>query len=132
MTTLARNIMAGIIALLVVTCLALYISNLRYDSKVSSLEIKVSELSNENSILNSRVDTLKKMWFANNEASESQQEGIREKDQDQQTTIKEIEKLPTTGVNNAEDNQSDALPNDLIRLLSEHCNKVRGKACDSP
>jgi len=133
MTVAVRNILLSLIVSLSLLSLVLYVANLRQDRDIVSFKSRVSELSQENSILNSRVATLKMMWFATNVASKEQQEGLSKKEQTERETMAELENLPKNlGASDAKDDQSDVLPADVVRVLQRHCDQIRGKTCDNP
>lgn len=110
----------------------LYVSNLKKEAQILSLGNQISELSNTNSVLNSRIETYKKLFVAGKDAAKEQSEGILEQDKIEKETTTELKKLPTTGVENVESRRTDAIPDAVIRLLNNHCERVRGSPCDNP
>lgn len=111
----------------------LYMGNAKKEIQITKLTSTVSELASDNAQLKARVDSWKKLWMANGTASVEQQQGLKEQETIEKETLGELEKLPaTTGAKNGETSLNDSLPDAVVRLLSDHCAKVRGKPCDNP
>lgn len=128
MTTARLIVAVGVAALLA----WLYFGNLKKDAQILTLGNQIAELSNTNSVLNSRVETYKKLFVAGKEATVEQLEGIKEQEKLEKETLTELKKLPTTGVGNVESRRTDTIPDAVVRLLNSHCERVRGSACDNP
>jgi hypothetical protein len=124
----------GIIAALVILSLFLYVGNLKQDKEISQLTAKVSELNNFNAILQERVATCQKICKATTESKEQQQAGIDAQRAVERDTLEQISNnvVVNKGDGNEKVDESADLPSDLVRLLTSHCDKVRGKACANP
>jgi hypothetical protein len=124
----------GVIAALAILCLILYAGNLKQDKEISTLTAKVSELNNFNDVLKQRIETCQKICKATTETRQEIQNGI---DAVRAIERDAIEQIKNTSVINKGDgndkvDESTVLPDDLVRLLNGHCDKVRGKACANP
>ena len=124
----------GVIAALAILCLILYAGNLKQDKEISTLTAKVSELNNFNDVLKQRIETCQKICKATTETRQEIQDGIDAVRAIERGTIEQIKN--TSVINKGDGNdkvdESTVLPDDLVRLLNSHCDKVRGKACANP
>lgn len=119
----------------------LYTSNLRKAHDITELKSEVAALVVNKQILESRVESYKKLASATATASKEVQEGLKQQDKlekETKATLDQIEVVqkPATGVDHAEASQKTvdygALSDDLSRLLNNHCASVLGKTCANP
>ena len=123
-----------LIALLSISNVYYYVSNVNKENKIIQLGDRVDDLQFDISILEKNYKTLEETCKAERQALEyllDSQESTRQIERDtleELENVKQIEKPNKAPVNNL----SDRLPSDLSRLLNNHCDKVRGQACESP
>jgi hypothetical protein len=110
-----------------------YADNMQKKNEITRLTSTVSELSNKNSVLEQRVDGYISIIKASNQASKEQQDGVGKQQEIETETLEALKKaIENKGANDAKASDSDLLPDDTVRLLNGHCNKVRGSACPNP
>lgn len=123
-----------VIVLLSISNVYYYVSNVNKENEIIQLDDKVDDLQFDISILEQNYKTLEETRNAERQALEyilDVQENARQMEKDtleELENVKQIEKPNKAPVNNL----SDRLPNDLNRVLNNHCDKVRGQACESP
>lgn len=131
---IAENAGAILVAALAVLVFWFYTGNLKRDNEITKMSSTISELSNKNSVLEQRVESYKQMMKAAEDAAKEQQAGLKEQSKIETETLEALknEILERKGANDAKTSNSDPLPDSSVRLLNDHCNKVRGSACQSP
>lgn len=132
---LAGKIAIGSVVVLAILCIFLFLSGKSKEHEITQLSNSVAELSNRNSVLESQVENCKKQFEAAMAAKQIQQDVIDRMNEYDRTTMEELNKLNNVieGVANGEVAKGrSALSPDLVRLLNEHCNKIRGSNCSNP
>ena len=127
------KIFMGVTAFLLILVCWFYIGKAGAERENLKLTNRVSEMANQNAILTQQVEGYKNQIKAYEEATKVREENLAEQRQNEKETLSLVEKI----INNKEEAENgkgidDAIPTDLVRLLSDHCNKVRGKACNNP
>lgn len=108
-----------------------YISGLKDENKIVQLEQDKKTLQQENATLTSQVDNLNRIRESENAALAEMQAKLDELAIASEDSIKELETI-SERASDKNVNINSALPDDLVRLLNSHCNKVRGRNCSNP
>lgn len=127
------KVFMGVTAFLLILVCWLYIGKTSSDRENLKLTNRVSEMANQNAILSQQVEGYKNQIKAYEEATKVREDNLEKQRRTEKDTLSLVEKI----INNKEEAEhgkgiDDAIPSDLVRVLSDHCNKVRGQACNNP
>lgn len=128
----STKILASLVGILALVCAFFYMSNKSLNSEVAlhkdkaqSLTEQVEELQHSIAIKDFLKDSL-------DEVLETTRENITTLEQVRESTFKQIDSIKEGRVNGEENIRDSALDPDLIRMLNEACDKVRGSKCPDP
>lgn len=110
----------------------LYLTKKENKEYISKIKDKDSEIKN----LNYKILNEEMKCKATIEGFKIQQEKINESKNSTNSVLNTLTKIKSPGVVNNEKPKNeivtDVIPDDVIRLLSDHCKRIRGSECPNP
>ena len=129
------QILGGLCVALILLCAYFYVENNINEGEISNLSLKIDELKTKNDVLSVQLANCKVQFRAVVEVKEAQQEALDKLNPEEQATLSQIGTLNNTDGKNEKDapiDLSSDLPDDVRRLLSDHCKRTTGSVCGSP
>lgn len=127
---LTKSLSAVILALVLLSSV-LYIKNNSLSNDISSMEHSLLEKEREIGILSQEVYVLKEANRANEEALANREAHAKELDTVKDTTYEELRKVNRNDKNEKATTAvlSSPLDSNIVRVLDELCERVRGGSC---
>lgn len=134
-----NKILYGGLAIISAICILLYISNNSMEKDIIKKNSQISSLKDERDSYRKRWETSEELRSELDEVIQDTRESLKALDNKKKNTLNQIEEIKSRGINSEEQKKEigfisddNLLDNDLIGLLDELCESVRGEECPDP
>lgn len=134
-----NKILYGGLAIISAICIFLYISNNSMEKDIIKKNSQISSLKDERDSYRKRWETSEELRSELDEVIQDTRESLKALDNKKKNTLSQIEEIKSRGMNSEEQKKEvgsisndNLLDNDLIGLLDELCESVRGEECPDP
>lgn len=134
-----NKILYGGLAIISAICIFLYISNNSMEKDIIKKDSQISSLKDERDSYRKRWETSEELRSELDEVIQDTRESLKALDNKKKNTLSQIEEIKNRGINSEEQKKEigfisndNLLDNDLIGLLDELCESVRGEECPDP